>query len=63
MPAADVPDDGVKDEGLKEFWLTALANHDAVGNYISERDAEVLKHLQVRPSAVFLRSWFGDLLL
>lgn len=43
--AFDLPDDGAKDEGLREFWLTALANHEAVGNAITERDAEVLKHL------------------
>lgn len=40
----DVEDDGKPDEGVLEFWLGALANSKA-GPYITERDAEVLKHL------------------
>jgi hypothetical protein len=29
------------DEGIPDFWLTAMANHDMIGEYVTERDAEV----------------------
>lgn len=31
--------------GIPEFWLTALRNHVALNDMITERDAEALKHL------------------
>lgn len=34
------------DSGIPEFWLTAITNHDMLGEYVSERDAEVLVHLR-----------------
>jgi hypothetical protein len=34
------------DEGIPDFWLTAMANHDMIGEYVTERDAEVLSHLR-----------------
>jgi hypothetical protein len=36
----------VADEGIPDFWLTAMANHDMIGEYVTERDAEVLSHLR-----------------
>jgi nucleosome assembly protein 1-like 1 len=30
------------DSGIPDFWLTAMTNHDMVGEYVTERDAEVL---------------------
>lgn len=45
VPAYDIADGGEKDEGLPEFWLVALLNHDVVGREINARDEEVLKHL------------------
>ncbi len=38
----------VLDEGVPDFWLNALANHNKVGPFITERDSEVLKYLEVR---------------
>jgi hypothetical protein len=29
------------DAGIPEFWLTAMTNHEMVGELITERDAEV----------------------
>jgi Nucleosome assembly protein (NAP) len=33
------------DEGIPDFWLTAMTNHDMLSEYVTERDAEVLTHL------------------
>lgn len=33
------------DEGIPDFWLTALTNHDMVGEYVREQDAEALSYL------------------
>lgn len=33
------------DEGIPDFWLTAITNHDMLGEYVTERDAEVLSYL------------------
>ncbi|KAF8057726.1 NAP1 [Scenedesmus sp. PABB004] len=43
--AYDVPDSDEADEGIPDFWLTAITNHDMLGEYVTERDAEVLRHL------------------
>ncbi len=43
LAAVSAPSDGVK--GLPEFWLTALKNHVALNELITERDEEALKHL------------------
>ncbi|KAH6904596.1 nucleosome assembly protein I [Coprinopsis sp. MPI-PUGE-AT-0042] len=32
-------------DGIPEFWLTALRNHIAIGELITDRDADALKHL------------------
>mmetsp|Transcript_7295 Transcript_7295/g.18064 ORF Transcript_7295/g.18064 Transcript_7295/m.18064 type:complete len:352 (-) Transcript_7295:342-1397(-) len=41
-----IEDDGEPDTGkVDEFWLTAMYNHDKVGSFVTERDAEVLQHL------------------
>ncbi|KAJ2065140.1 histone chaperone [Coemansia sp. S146] len=45
---------GIKDEeeeeapavGIPEFWLTALRNHPQLGELITERDEEAIKHLR-----------------
>lgn len=29
------------DTGIPEFWLTAMTNHEMVGELVTERDAEV----------------------
>lgn len=42
----DLEDDGEPDEGVPDFWLNALANHNKVGPFITERDSEVLKYLE-----------------
>lgn len=34
------------DEGIPEFWLNSFANHNKVGQFITERDAEVLRCLE-----------------
>lgn len=31
----------VADQGIPDFWLTAMANHDMIGEYVTERDADV----------------------
>ncbi|MEW5306877.1 MAG: hypothetical protein WDW36_009314 [Sanguina aurantia] len=41
-----VEDDGTPDEGIPEFWLNSFANHNKVGQFITERDAEVLRCLE-----------------
>jgi len=41
----DIEDDNEPDKGIEEFWLSAFANHDKVGPYITDRDAEVLRYL------------------
>lgn len=33
------------DEGIPDFWLTAIVNHDMVGEYVKEQDAKVLSYL------------------
>jgi nucleosome assembly protein 1-like 1 len=33
------------DTGIPDFWLTAMTNHDMIGEYVTERDAEVLAAL------------------
>lgn len=43
--------DAVADQGIPDFWLTAMANHDMIGEYVTERDADVssrgcLKHAE-----------------
>jgi len=38
------PDEG-PDEGIPDFWLTAIVNHDMVGEYVKEQDAKVLSYL------------------
>ncbi|KAI8466552.1 MAG: nucleosome assembly protein-domain-containing protein [Monoraphidium minutum] len=43
--AYDIPDSEEEDTGIPEFWLTAMTNHEMVGELITERDAEVLAHL------------------
>jgi nucleosome assembly protein 1-like 1 len=41
------------DEGIPDFWLTAITNHDLLGEYVTERDAEVLSYLaDVRVSSL-----------
>ena len=37
----------LSDGPIPEFWLTALANHDKISPYITERDNEVLAYLEV----------------
>jgi len=39
----DASADAVK--GIPEFWLTALKNHSIIGEQITEKDEEALKHL------------------
>lgn len=51
-----VADDGEPDAGIPDFWLTALTNHDMVGEYVTERDAEVLAYL----SDVRVRTLTGE---
>jgi hypothetical protein len=46
VPAFDIPDGDEADEGIPEFWLTAMSNHEAIGGLVSDRDAEVLAHLR-----------------
>jgi hypothetical protein len=46
VPTFDIPDSEDKDEGIPEFWLTAMSNHDAIGGLISDRDADVLAYLR-----------------
>lgn len=46
VPTFDIPDSSDKDEGIPEFWLTAMSNHDAIGGLISDRDADVLAYLR-----------------
>ncbi|GBF96552.1 hypothetical protein Rsub_09135 [Raphidocelis subcapitata] len=41
----DVPDSDEEDAGIPEFWLTAMTNHEMVGELVTERDAEVLAYL------------------
>lgn len=41
----DTPDTDEQDSGLPDFWLTALTNHELIGDQITDRDAEVLKYL------------------
>ena len=36
------------DGPIPDFWLNALANHNKIGPFITERDSEVLKYLEVR---------------
>ncbi|KAJ1962873.1 histone chaperone [Dipsacomyces acuminosporus] len=38
-------DDEEDAKGIPEFWLTALASHPQIGELITERDQEALKHL------------------
>ncbi|GFR47666.1 hypothetical protein Agub_g9410 [Astrephomene gubernaculifera] len=42
----ELEDDGEKDGPVPEFWLNALANHNKISPFISERDSEVLKYLE-----------------
>lgn len=42
LPKADGPG---STSSIPEFWLTALRNHVALADIITERDAEALKHL------------------
>lgn len=35
------------DQGIPDFWLTAMANHDMIGEYVTERDAEVRQGVRV----------------
>ncbi len=46
VPTFDIPNSDDKDEGIPEFWLTAMSNHDAIGGLISDRDADVLAYLR-----------------
>eukprot|EP00879_Flechtneria_rotunda_P006760 GHRR01007104.1.p1 GENE.GHRR01007104.1~~GHRR01007104.1.p1 ORF type:complete len:348 (+),score=127.01 GHRR01007104.1:91-1134(+) len=41
----DVDDSDEPDEGIPDFWLTAITNHEMVGEYVTEKDAEVLSYL------------------
>eukprot|EP00798_Chlamydomonas_sp_ICE-L_P003281 gene3281-13306_t len=41
----DVEADDEPDEGIPEFWLTALFNNEKTQSIISDRDADVLKYL------------------
>lgn len=41
-----VENEASEDNGIPDFWLTALQNHDYFQLLITERDAEVLKHLK-----------------
>uniref|UniRef100_A0A383V5W6 Nucleosome assembly protein n=1 Tax=Tetradesmus obliquus TaxID=3088 RepID=A0A383V5W6_TETOB len=43
--AYDIADSDEPDEGIPDFWLTAITNHDLLGEYVTERDAEVLSYL------------------
>ncbi|EPQ29363.1 uncharacterized protein PFL1_03118 [Pseudozyma flocculosa PF-1] len=43
LAAATAPADAAK--GIPEFWLTALKNHIALSELITERDEEALRHL------------------
>lgn len=41
------------DQGIPDFWLTAITNHDMLGEYVTERDAAVLSYLtDVRVSSL-----------
>jgi hypothetical protein len=41
------------DEGIPDFWLNAMTNHDMVGEFITEVDSEVLAYLtDVRSSSL-----------
>ncbi|KAG2425925.1 hypothetical protein HXX76_013299 [Chlamydomonas incerta] len=42
----DLEDDGEPDGPIPDFWLNALANHNKIGPFITERDSEVLKYLE-----------------
>lgn len=55
------PPPPVADEGVPDFWLNALANHNKVGPFITERDSEVLKYLEVRSSRGPGGRWGGAL--
>ncbi|KAN0064594.1 histone chaperone [Thecaphora frezii] len=43
LASASAPADAAK--GIPEFWLTALKNHIALSELITERDEEALRHL------------------
>ncbi|GLC42059.1 hypothetical protein PLESTB_001063600 [Pleodorina starrii] len=59
----DLEDDGEPDGPVVEFWLNALANHNKVGPFITERDSEVLKFLEDIRSEVLLGEERGFKLL
>lgn len=44
------------DEGIPDFWLTAITNHDLIGEYVTERDAEVRApdHARLQQPLLFL---------
>lgn len=42
----DIADSEEQDQGIPDFWLTAMANHDMIGEYVTERDADVLSNLR-----------------
>ncbi|KAG2485904.1 hypothetical protein HYH03_015348 [Edaphochlamys debaryana] len=50
----EVEDDGEPDGPIPEFWLNALANHNKIGPFITERDSEVLKFLEDLRSEVLV---------
>ncbi|KXZ54343.1 hypothetical protein GPECTOR_5g425 [Gonium pectorale] len=54
-----VEDDGEPDGPLPDFWLNALANHNKIGQFITERDSEVLKYLEDIRSEVLLGEQHG----
>ena len=44
--AVAAPDEEVAVAGIPHFWVTALSNHDTVGEIITEDDVDCLEHLQ-----------------
>ncbi|GLI62336.1 hypothetical protein VaNZ11_004945 [Volvox africanus] len=59
----ELEDDDKPDGPVPDFWLNALANHNKVGPFITERDSEVLKYLEDVRSQVLLGEERGFKLL
>src|SRR4029077_20268248 len=38
-------EEGADTKGIPEFWLTAMKNHSILGELITDKDEEALKHL------------------
>lgn len=46
VPKFDVADDETEDKGIEDFWVAGLSNLTESGQFITERDADVLRYLE-----------------